>query len=32
MGASGVQMGTRFAMAKESPAHPAFKKAGFNYM
>ena len=27
MGASGVQMGTRFAMAKESPAHPAFKKA-----
>lgn len=27
MGASGVQMGTRFAIAKESPAHPAFKKA-----
>jgi enoyl-[acyl-carrier protein] reductase II len=27
MGASGVQLGTRFAIAKESPAHPAFKKA-----
>jgi len=27
MGASGVQLGTRFAVAKESPAHPEFKKA-----
>ena len=27
MGASGVQMGTRFAVAKESCAHPAFKRA-----
>jgi len=26
MGASGVQLGTRFAAAAESPAHPAFKK------
>jgi enoyl-[acyl-carrier protein] reductase II len=26
MGASGVQMGTIFAMAEESPAHPAFKE------
>jgi enoyl-[acyl-carrier protein] reductase II len=25
MGAAGVQMGTIFAMAEESPAHPAFK-------
>jgi enoyl-[acyl-carrier protein] reductase II len=27
MGASGVQLGTRFAVARESPAHPDFKKA-----
>jgi enoyl-[acyl-carrier protein] reductase II len=27
MGASGVQLGTRFAASKESIAHPAFKKA-----
>jgi enoyl-[acyl-carrier protein] reductase II len=27
MGASGVQVGTRFAVAEESPAHPNFKKA-----
>ena len=27
MGAAGVQLGTRFAAAAESPAHPAFKKA-----
>lgn len=27
MGASGVQMGTRFVCAQESIAHPAFKKA-----
>lgn len=27
MGASGVQLGTRFAAASESVAHPAFKKA-----
>lgn len=26
MGAAGVQMGTLFAMAEESPAHPAFKE------
>ena len=26
MGATGVQMGTLFAMAAESPAHPAFKE------
>ena len=26
MGVSGVQMGTIFAMAEESPAHPAFKE------
>jgi len=26
MGAAGVQMGTIFAMAEESPAHPAFKE------
>lgn len=26
MGASGVQMGTIFAMAEESPAHPTFKE------
>ena len=26
MGASGVQMGTIFAMSEESPAHPAFKE------
>ncbi|WP_031294052.1 NAD(P)H-dependent flavin oxidoreductase [Sphingobium ummariense] len=29
MGASGVQLGTRFACATESIAHPAFKKAFF---
>ena len=29
MGASGVQLGTRFACAKESIAHPEFKKAFF---
>ena len=29
MGASGVQLGTRFACAKESIAHPAFKQAFF---
>lgn len=29
MGASGVQLGTRFAAAAESVAHPAFKKAFF---
>jgi enoyl-[acyl-carrier protein] reductase II len=29
MGASGVQLGTRFACAKESIAHPDFKKAFF---
>lgn len=29
MGAAGVQMGTRFACASESIAHPAFKKAFF---
>ena len=29
MGASGVQLGTRFACAAESIAHPAFKKAFF---
>ncbi len=29
MGASGVQLGTRFAAASESIAHPAFKKAFF---
>jgi enoyl-[acyl-carrier protein] reductase II len=27
MGASGVQIGTRFAVSTESPAHPNFKKA-----
>jgi enoyl-[acyl-carrier protein] reductase II len=27
IGASGVQLGTRFVVAEESPAHPAFKKA-----
>ncbi|TFG58300.1 MAG: 2-nitropropane dioxygenase, partial [Spirochaetales bacterium] len=27
MGASGIQMGTRFATAAESPAHPRFKEA-----
>jgi enoyl-[acyl-carrier protein] reductase II len=27
IGASGVQLGTRFAVAEESPAHPDFKKA-----
>jgi len=27
MGAAGIQMGTRFAIAKESCAHPAFKDA-----
>lgn len=27
MGASGCQLGTRFVCAKESPAHPDFKKA-----
>jgi enoyl-[acyl-carrier protein] reductase II len=27
MGAAGIQMGTRFAVARESSAHPAFKKA-----
>lgn len=27
MGAAGVQLGTRFAAAAESPAHPDFKKA-----
>ncbi|RKX76923.1 MAG: 2-nitropropane dioxygenase [Spirochaetes bacterium] len=27
MGASGVQLGTRFAVAEESPAHPNFKEA-----
>ena len=27
MGASGIQLGTRFAAAVESPAHPAFKEA-----
>ncbi len=27
MGAAGVQLGTRFAVAKESNAHPSFKKA-----
>ncbi|MEP2734963.1 MAG: nitronate monooxygenase [Erythrobacter sp.] len=30
MGASGVQLGTRFACATESIAHPAFKKAFFH--
>ena len=29
MGAAGVQLGTRFACASESIAHPAFKKAFF---
>jgi enoyl-[acyl-carrier protein] reductase II len=29
MGAAGVQLGTRFACAKESIAHPAFKQAFF---
>ena len=29
MGASGVQLGTRFACASESIAHPAFKQAFF---
>jgi enoyl-[acyl-carrier protein] reductase II len=29
MGASGVQLGTRFAAARESIAHPAFKQAFF---
>ena len=29
MGAAGVQLGTRFAAASESIAHPAFKKAFF---
>ena len=29
MGACGVQLGTRFACARESIAHPAFKKAFF---
>src|SRR5690606_765032 len=29
MGAAGVQLGTRFACAKESIAHPEFKKAFF---
>ena len=29
MGASGVQLGTRFACARESIAHPAFKQAFF---
>jgi enoyl-[acyl-carrier protein] reductase II len=29
MGASGVQLGTRFACATESIAHPAFKQAFF---
>lgn len=29
MGAAGVQLGTRFACAEESIAHPAFKKAFF---
>ena len=29
MGASGVQLGTRFAASAESVAHPAFKKAFF---
>ncbi|KWV93903.1 nitronate monooxygenase family protein [Erythrobacter sp. AP23] len=29
MGAAGVQLGTRFACAQESIAHPAFKKAFF---
>ena len=29
MGAAGVQLGTRFACAVESIAHPAFKKAFF---
>jgi enoyl-[acyl-carrier protein] reductase II len=29
MGASGVQLGTRFAASTESVAHPAFKKAFF---
>jgi enoyl-[acyl-carrier protein] reductase II len=29
MGAAGVQLGTRFACATESVAHPAFKKAFF---
>ena len=29
MGAAGVQLGTRFAAAVESVAHPAFKKAFF---
>lgn len=27
MGAAGVQLGTRFAVARESTAHPAFKRA-----
>ena len=27
MGAAGIQMGTRFAISKESCAHPAFKEA-----
>jgi enoyl-[acyl-carrier protein] reductase II len=27
MGAAGVQLGTRFAVAEESPAHPNFKQA-----
>jgi enoyl-[acyl-carrier protein] reductase II len=26
MGAAGVQLGTRFAVSEESPAHPEFKK------
>ncbi|MEO9490417.1 MAG: nitronate monooxygenase, partial [Marinomonas sp.] len=30
MGAAGVQLGTRFACASESIAHPAFKKAFFH--
>lgn len=30
MGAAGVQLGTRFACATESIAHPAFKKAFFH--
>ena len=30
MGAAGVQLGTRFACAEESIAHPAFKKAFFH--
>lgn len=27
MGAAGIQLGTRFAAAEESPAHPAFKES-----